>query len=143
MWNALADVSEFNAELSVHLVDKLWLKLDAIFCNNLETACNRNKVNGYLNTFPDFLNCLIKGTKHPLVGPCKVDLNRPGVTQLRGMVSKVINIVNEVACPFMKKMVQRMEMGCHHLQSRWIHQMICASSLFLSANNDHSRTDKT
>ena len=90
---------KFNAEQFIHLLDKLRLKLDAIFCNNFETACNRNKVNGYINTFADFLNCLIKSTKHPLVGPCVVDLNRPAVTKLWGTVNKVINVVNEVACP--------------------------------------------
>jgi hypothetical protein len=57
---------EFNAEQFIRLVDKLWLKLDAIFGSNLETVCNKSRCKGYLNTFPVFLNCLIKGAKHPL-----------------------------------------------------------------------------
>jgi hypothetical protein len=56
--------------------------LDAIFGSNLETVCNKSRCKGYLNTFPGFLNCLIKGTKHPWAGPCEVDLNKPAVHQL-------------------------------------------------------------
>jgi hypothetical protein len=96
---------EFNAEQLIHLIDKLQLKLDAIFGSNLETVCNKSRCKRYLNIFPDFLNCLIKGAKHPLAGPCEVNLNKPAVHQLWGTVSEVINVVNEVAHPFMKKMV--------------------------------------
>ncbi len=94
---------EFNAEQFIHLIDKLRLKLDAIFGSNLETVCNKSRCKGYLNTFPDFLNCLIKGAKHPLAGPSKVDLNKPAVHQQWGTVSEVINVVNKVARPFMEK----------------------------------------
>jgi hypothetical protein len=98
---------EFNAEQFIRLVDKLRLKLDAIFGSSLETVRNKNRGKGYLNTFPDFLNCLIKGTRHPLAGPCEVDLNlaAPAVDQLWGTVSEVINFVNEVARPLMKNWV--------------------------------------
>jgi hypothetical protein len=94
---------KFNAEQFIRLVDKLRFKLDAIFGSNLETVCNKSRCKGYLNTFLDFLNCLIKGAKHPLAEPCEVDLSKPAVHQLWGTVSEVINVVNEVACPFMKK----------------------------------------
>ncbi len=96
---------EFNAEQFILLVDKLRLKLDAIIGSNLEMVCNKSRCKGYLNTFPDFLNCLIKGAKHPLAGPCEVDLNKLAVHQLWGTVSEVINVVNEVARPFIKKLV--------------------------------------
>ncbi len=65
---------EFNVEQFICLVDKLRLKLDAIFGSNLETVCNKSRCKGYLNTFPDFLNCLIKGAKHPLAGQGHVRL---------------------------------------------------------------------
>jgi hypothetical protein len=95
----------FNAEQFIRLVDKLRLKLDVIFGSSLKTVCNKNRGKGYLSTFPDFLNCLIKGTRHPSAGPCEVDLDlaAPAVDQLWGTVSEVINIINEVARPLMKK----------------------------------------
>ena len=92
---------EFNSEHFVRLVDKLRIKLNAIFKSELLT--NHNKSKGYLASFPDFVKSLMMGSKHPLAGPVDVDLSKPAVTQLWNEVSEAINTVNKVCRPLLEK----------------------------------------
>ncbi len=95
-------LQEFNSEQFVWLVNKLRIKLNAIFERELLT--NRNKSNWYLASFPDFVKNLMMGSKHPLVGPVDVDLSKTAVTQLWNEVSEVINTVNKVCRPLLEKL---------------------------------------
>jgi hypothetical protein len=73
--------------------------MDAIFESNFATTCNNN---GYQQTFPNYVkslkDALIKSSAQ-WAGPIYVDLNVPPGGQLRGEVSGVINLVNEMLVP--------------------------------------------
>jgi hypothetical protein len=98
LWQMLR---EFNTEQFIRLVDKLRICLDAIFESELLTSRNQSK--GYLASFPDFVKSLMSGSKHPLAGPFDVDLSKAAVDQLWDKVNEVINTVNRVCRPLLKK----------------------------------------
>jgi hypothetical protein len=94
---------EFNAEQLIRLIDKLQIKLDAIFQSGLLTVRNKSKGKGYNASFPDFVKCLIEGSKNPMAGTVDVDLRTPAVYQLWASACEVINEVNRVCRPFLEK----------------------------------------
>ncbi len=52
-------LQEFTVEQPIHLVDKLQLKMDAIFAGNLATSQTKNLA-GYQKMFPEFISSVKK-----------------------------------------------------------------------------------
>ena len=97
-------IREFTIEQLVQIVEKLNLKMEAIFNGNLATSRSNTGGSGYQQTFPDFINSLRAATIEvcPLVGPVEVDLDDIAVTQLWDDVASVIRSVNRFMKPFLK-----------------------------------------
>ena len=91
---------KFNMDHFIHIVQKTNIRIDAIFQSGLVTSRSKSTFKGCQNTFSDFLDSMIAGSK--MGGPIDVDRNEIAVHQLWGEVSGIIVAVNSCMLPFLK-----------------------------------------
>lgn len=94
---------EFTVEQFVDIVNKIAIRMNAIFESGLATSRNRGK--GYSATFNNFIETTknAASSNSPPSGPVEVDLTQPAIKQLWDEVRHVINRVNEKMLPFLAK----------------------------------------
>ena len=90
---------EFNMEQLVRIVQKAFIKNEAMFESNFDPL-RSNGLKGYPAGLRKFVDNMKKGSSTQ--GPVDVDLSKPAVDQLWSTVKGIISFGNSIMKPFLK-----------------------------------------
>ena len=90
---------EFNLEQLIRIVQKAFIKNEAIFASNFDVL-RSNSMRGYASGLQSVIDNIKKGSS--LSGPIDVDLTMPAVDQLWNSVKGIISFETRVMKPFLK-----------------------------------------